>query len=111
MFYQGDRILPEALVIHNRFNTPFTLNFSAQRHYFSSGCTLSHFLRLHLSKMLTAAEKKSELFFSLSYRFLLLTFHSFLSLLRMSHLTWLHKVATSWIFHDNVKLHLSEQQE
>ena len=59
----GDRILPEALVIHNRFNTPFTLNFSAQRHYFSSGCTLSHFLRLHLSKMLTAAEKKSELFF------------------------------------------------
>ena len=40
MFYQGDRILPEALVIHNRFNTPFTLNFSAQRHYFSSGCTL-----------------------------------------------------------------------
>ncbi|CSS46328.1 hypothetical protein D6010_12765 [Shigella sonnei] len=64
MFYQGDRILPEALVIHNRFNTPFTLNFSAQRHYFSSGCTLSHFLRLHLSKRLTAAEKKSELFFN-----------------------------------------------
>ncbi|KAA2020519.1 hypothetical protein EA432_02205 [Escherichia coli] len=63
MFYQGDRILPEVLVIHNRFNTPFTSNFVAQRYYFSSGCTSSHFSRLHLSKMLTVAEKKSELFF------------------------------------------------
>jgi len=24
--YQGDRILPEAMVIHNRFNTSFTSN-------------------------------------------------------------------------------------
>ncbi|TGB92516.1 hypothetical protein CRG94_15990 [Escherichia sp. E3356] len=63
MFYQGDRILPEVLVIHNRFNTSFTSNFITQRYYFSSGCTSSHFLRLHLSKMLTAAEKKSALLF------------------------------------------------
>ncbi|ECU4138413.1 hypothetical protein D3F43_19340 [Salmonella enterica subsp. enterica serovar Montevideo] len=55
--YQGDRILPEAVVIHNRFNTPFTSNLIAEGYYFSPGCTLSHFLRLHLLKVLTTAEK------------------------------------------------------
>ncbi|UNB77237.1 hypothetical protein MJK71_10855 [Escherichia coli] len=58
-FYQGDRILPEALVIHKRFNTPFTLNFEcSERHYFSSGCTLSHFARLHLSKNVNRRREK-----------------------------------------------------
>ncbi|ALD75737.1 hypothetical protein D186_04605 [Citrobacter freundii ATCC 8090 = MTCC 1658 = NBRC 12681] len=28
---QGDRILPEAMVIHNRFNTPFTSNLIQSR--------------------------------------------------------------------------------
>ncbi|MIE73013.1 hypothetical protein EL06_27490 [Salmonella enterica subsp. diarizonae] len=55
--YQGDRILPEAVVIHNRFNTPFTSNLIAEGYYFSPGCTLSHFLRLYLLKVLTTAEK------------------------------------------------------
>ncbi|EAS4517954.1 hypothetical protein D7C29_14470 [Salmonella enterica] len=55
--YQGDRILPEAVVIHNRFNTSFTSNLITGGYYFSPGCTLSHFLRLHLLKVLTTAEK------------------------------------------------------
>ncbi|CAD7562546.1 hypothetical protein BN4901_1707 [Citrobacter europaeus] len=29
--YQGDRILPEAMVIHNRFNTSFTSNLIQSR--------------------------------------------------------------------------------
>ncbi|EFO0399045.1 hypothetical protein DZI75_07715 [Escherichia coli] len=58
MFYQGDRILPEALVIHNPFNTPFTLNFSAQRHYFSSGCTLSHFFAVAPFKNVNCRREK-----------------------------------------------------
>ncbi|EFE08490.1 hypothetical protein CIT292_07811 [Citrobacter youngae ATCC 29220] len=46
--YQGDRILPEAMVIHNRFNTPFTSKLIQSRSHFSVGCTLSHFFWLHL---------------------------------------------------------------
>ncbi|EMR49894.1 hypothetical protein A670_04911 [Salmonella enterica subsp. enterica serovar Dublin str. UC16] len=39
--YQGDRILPEAVVIHNRFNTPFTSNLIAEGYYFLQ-VALSH---------------------------------------------------------------------
>ncbi|STL33927.1 Uncharacterised protein [Escherichia coli] len=64
MFYQGDRILPEALVIHNRFNTPFTLNFSAQRHYFFIRLHSLTFFAVAPFKMLTAAEKSLSYFFN-----------------------------------------------
>ena len=61
LYFPGDRILPEAWIIHNRFNTPFTSIFNANADYFSAGCTLSHFWRLHLLKVLSTAEKKIAL--------------------------------------------------
>ncbi|MBP1524063.1 hypothetical protein IVY21_00335 [Salmonella enterica subsp. enterica serovar Worthington] len=63
VMFTGDRILPEAVVIHNRFNTPFTSNLIAEGYYFSP-VALSHIFTVAPFKSVNYRRENKSRWFS-----------------------------------------------